>query len=43
MVQNDKLSERLQRSDTGFFEKMGVFLLGAVLAGGIAVGLGRTL
>ncbi len=39
--QNDKLSERLQKSDTGWFERLGFFILGAASATLIAFGASR--
>lgn len=40
-VQNDKLSERLSKSETGFFERVGFFMLGAAAATLIAYGASR--
>jgi uncharacterized coiled-coil protein SlyX len=40
-VQNDKLSERLQKSDSSFLERVGFFILGAGVATVIAYGASR--
>lgn len=37
--QNDKLSERLAKSETGFFERVGFFILGAAITGLIGFGV----
>lgn len=40
--QNDKLSKRLTESDTGFFEKAGMFVLGSLITGLIGYGVYKT-
>jgi hypothetical protein len=41
--QNDKLSERLHKSDTGFLEKSGYFIFGALITGLLAYGTTKSL
>lgn len=38
-TENKDLAERLQKSNTSFFERTGFFILGAILTGSIAYGL----
>lgn len=41
-TQNDKLSERLQKSDSSFFEKVGFFIFGSSVTALLAYGIYRT-